>query len=76
MHRAKGLEFDCVAIVGLNDGIVPFKRDLDEASDATEKRRVVERERSLIHVAATRAKRHLYISSSGNLSNIVERKAS
>jgi superfamily I DNA/RNA helicase len=76
MHRAKGLEFDSVAIVGLNDGIVPFKRELDEASDAAEKRRVVERERSLVHVAATRAKRRLYVSSSGNLSNIVERKAS
>jgi superfamily I DNA/RNA helicase len=76
MHRAKGLEFDSVAIVGLNDGIVPFKRELDEASDAAEKRRVVERERSLVHVAATRAKRRLYVSSSGNLSNIVGRKAS
>ena len=76
MHRAKGLEFDSVAIVGLNDGIVPFKRELDEASDAAEKRRVVARERSLVHVAATRAKRRLYVSSSGNLSNIVERKTS
>jgi superfamily I DNA/RNA helicase len=75
MHRAKGLEFDSVAIVGLNDGIVPFKRELNEASDTAEKRRVIERERSLVHVAATRAKRRLYVSSSGILSNIVERKS-
>jgi superfamily I DNA/RNA helicase len=75
MHRAKGLEFDSVAIVGLNEELVPFKRELEEASDAAEKRRVVERERSLVHVAATRAKRRLYVSGAGTLSTIVERKA-
>ena len=75
MHRAKGLEFDSVAIIGLDEGIIPFKRELDEASDAAEKRRVVERERSLLHVAATRAKRRLHISASGTLSTIVQRKA-
>jgi superfamily I DNA/RNA helicase len=74
MHRAKGLEFDSVAIFGLSEGLVPYKRELEEASDAAEKRRVVERERSLVHVAATRAKRRLYVSGAGTLSSIVERK--
>ncbi len=62
MHRAKGLEFEAVAIVGLNSPHVPFKRELEEAPDAASKRRILERERSLVHVAATRAKSHLHAS--------------
>lgn len=62
MHRAKGLEFEAVAIVGLNAPFIPFKRDLEDAPDAASKRRIFERERSLVHVAATRAKSHLHVS--------------
>jgi superfamily I DNA/RNA helicase len=71
MHRAKGLEFDSVAIVGLNEGVVPFKRELDEASDKAEVRKVVERERALLHVAATRARRRLRVSWNGRKASIL-----
>ena len=58
MHRIKGLEFDVVIIAaykGATQYAELFARDEDAGvSDETETA-----ERSLLHVAATRAKRHL-----------------
>jgi superfamily I DNA/RNA helicase len=71
MHRAKGLEFETVAIVGLNDGIVPFQHEMNAAIDPAAKRNVEERERSLVHVAATRAKRYLKVSWSRKKTNLL-----
>jgi superfamily I DNA/RNA helicase len=71
MHRAKGLEFETVAIVCLNDGVVPFRHEVDGAIDAAAKRNVDERERSLVHVAATRAKRYLMVSWSGKKTSLL-----
>ena len=53
VHSAKGLEFDTVFVVGLEDQIFP-------SSYATKK--TMPEERRLFYVAATRAKRHLYLS--------------
>lgn len=58
IHQSKGLEFDCVFIVGVNEKVLPA----DRISLVSE----LEEERRLFFVAITRAKRMLFISSSTN----------
>jgi DNA helicase-2/ATP-dependent DNA helicase PcrA len=53
LHNAKGLEFDMVFIIGLEDGVFPHMRAI-EAGD-------VEEERRLCYVGVTRAQRELYL---------------
>ena len=53
-HSVKGLEFNEVFVVGLEEGIFPHMNSLMESSD-------VEEERRLMYVAITRAKDHLYL---------------
>jgi DNA helicase-2/ATP-dependent DNA helicase PcrA len=54
MHSAKGLEFPVVFIVGMEEGLFPLSRAIDNPDD-------LEEERRLCYVAITRAQRHLYI---------------
>ena len=54
-HASKGLEFEVVFIGGLEEGLFPIMRE-DSNNDS------LEEERRLFYVAATRAKRHLYLS--------------
>ena len=54
IHAVKGLEFDVVFIVGLEEGIFPHINSLMSAND-------IEEERRLCYVAITRAKEKLYI---------------
>lgn len=54
IHAAKGLEFDYVIIVGLQDGVLPNAKSLENASD-------LEEERRLMYVAMTRAKEKLLL---------------
>ncbi|MDO8481903.1 MAG: 3'-5' exonuclease [bacterium] len=53
VHAAKGLEFDAVFIVGLEQGLFPSLRN-DQDRDPEEERR-------LFYVALTRARKHLYL---------------
>ncbi|HYK94484.1 MAG TPA: ATP-dependent helicase [Candidatus Dormibacteraeota bacterium] len=55
-HGTKGLEFDHVAVVGLDDGRFPSARSVAEA---IEPERALEEERRLAYVAWTRARRSL-----------------
>jgi len=55
VHSAKGLEFDCVFITGLEEGLFPHE---NSASDADG----LEEERRLMYVAITRARKRLYLS--------------
>ena len=54
MHNAKGLEYPVVFIVGLEEGLFPSKRSMDEDKG-------VEEERRLCYVAITRAKQELFL---------------
>ena len=55
VHSSKGLEFDCVFITGLEDGIFPHENSLSDAGG-------IEEERRLMYVAITRARQRLYLS--------------
>ena len=57
VHSAKGLEFDCVFITGLEEGLFPHE---NSAAD----RDGLEEERRLMYVAITRARQRLYLSHS------------
>lgn len=57
VHASKGLEFDCVFISGLEDGIFPHENSLTDRDG-------IEEERRLMYVAITRARKRLYLSHS------------
>lgn len=57
VHAAKGLEFNNVFIIGLNDGLFPLSRAIN-SGDPNE----LEEERRLMYVAITRAKKRLFLS--------------
>ena len=57
VHAAKGLEFDCVFITGLEEGLFPHENSLSSTDG-------LEEERRLMYVAVTRARRRLYLSHS------------
>lgn len=54
MHSAKGLEFDTVFSVGMEENIFPSQRSILDESD-------IEEERRLCYVAITRARKKLYL---------------
>jgi superfamily I DNA/RNA helicase len=71
MHRAKGLEFFAVAIPFLSDTAFPPPGALRSGVDAADKEDIVMQYRSLLHVAATRAKRALRVSWSGTVTGLI-----
>ena len=71
MHRAKGLEFLAVAIPFLSEGTFPPAGALRRAVDAADRADMILLYRSLLHVAATRAKKNLRISWAGRPSGIL-----
>ncbi|WP_043630665.1 UvrD-helicase domain-containing protein [Nonomuraea candida] len=60
-RRLKGLEFERVALIGVAEGVVPPP----PPDEPYERARALQRERSILFVACTRARSMLYISHSG-----------
>ncbi len=54
LHSAKGLEFDVVFITGMEEGVFPHSRSLDDPQE-------LEEERRLCYVGMTRARQRLYL---------------
>ncbi|MEV0330769.1 UvrD-helicase domain-containing protein [Micromonospora echinospora] len=66
MHAMKGLEFRCVAVVGVTATAVPFTKEVTPAEvDQAQHDNDLLRERCLLFVASTRAREALYVSWSG-----------
>ncbi len=57
VHAAKGLEFNCVFITGLEEGLFPHENSMSDRDG-------LEEERRLMYVAITRARQRLYLSHS------------
>jgi len=57
VHSAKGLEFDCVFITGMEEGLFPHENAMSDYEG-------LEEERRLMYVAITRARKRLYLSHS------------
>ena len=57
VHAAKGLEFPCVFVVGMEQNLFPHERSLLEGGE--------EEERRLFYVAVTRAKEYLFLTFAG-----------
>ncbi len=54
IHMSKGLEFDAVFVVGVNEGLLPHQMSYHNESE-------IEEERRLMYVAMTRARQELYL---------------
>ncbi len=57
VHSSKGLEFDCVFITGMEEGLFPHENSMTDRDG-------LEEERRLMYVAITRARKRLYLSHS------------
>jgi superfamily I DNA/RNA helicase/mRNA-degrading endonuclease RelE of RelBE toxin-antitoxin system len=71
MHRVKGLEFEYVIVAGVNERIVPLTVSKSATADAFEAAESETRERALLYVAVTRAKRGVLITSHGTKSPLL-----
>lgn len=71
MHRVKGLDFDHVIIASMNDSLVPL-----EISEKSDEKQIEDekllKEKSLVFVAATRAKKSLLVTSYGAKSTLLK----
>jgi DNA helicase-2/ATP-dependent DNA helicase PcrA len=54
LHQAKGLEYDAVFMIGMEEGLLPHSRSLESTADTEEERR-------LCYVGMTRARKRLYM---------------
>ncbi len=59
LHCAKGLEFPVIFVVGLEEGLLPWHRALEDKAE-------LEEERRLFYVGMTRAKERLFLSFAAN----------
>lgn len=66
MHAMKGLEFQAVAVIGVEQGLVPQPAAITaESEDAVTHAQDLQRERCVLFAACTRARDHLFVSGTG-----------
>jgi AAA domain/UvrD-like helicase C-terminal domain len=66
MHAMKGLEFQAVAAIGVEQGLVPASAAVTpQTEDAAAHAQDLQRERCVLFVACTRVRDHLYVSGTG-----------
>ena len=70
MHRVKGLEFDLVLVVSVNEGLVPLEVTL-ASDDPVERATTDMEERCLLYVALTRARKQALMMSYGKSSHFL-----
>ena len=58
LHLAKGLEYPVVFIIGLEEGLLPHQRAIDDDNESHDE---MEEERRLFYVGMTRAEKRLYL---------------
>lgn len=73
MHRAKGLEFKAVAIVGCDLGLLPLRSVLDSILDSADRALFVEQERNLLYVALTRAREQVLVTHTSRPSALLDK---
>ena len=61
MHRAKGLEFKAVLVMGCDDKLLPMRSVMGRLSDAADRDAFVEQEQRLLYVACTRGRERLLV---------------
>ncbi|MDB5744713.1 MAG: UvrD/REP helicase [Polaromonas sp.] len=61
LHASKGLEWPHVVLAGVNEGLLPFKLDDDDGSNADSIALRLQEERRLMYVGITRAQRTLAV---------------
>jgi hypothetical protein len=72
MHAMKGLEFQAVAVIGVERGLVPDQATITpEGEDPVAYAQDLQRERCVLFVACTRAREQLYVSGTGELSTFL-----
>ena len=70
MHGAKGMEFTHAILMGVGKNLMPQRFRLKDLSDE-DVRQALQRERSLLYVAASRARDELVITSTGERSELL-----
>ncbi|MDE0102343.1 MAG: AAA family ATPase [Bryobacterales bacterium] len=75
MHRVKGLEFERVAVVSANAGVLPLTHAIRGATDDGVLEEAEIQERALLYVAASRAKQELLVLSHGTPSPFLATQA-
>jgi len=77
MHAMKGLEFQAVAVIGVERGLVPEPATITpESEDPAAYAQDLQRERCVLFVACTRARDHLYVSGTGQPSTFLPARES
>ena len=72
MHAAKGTEYRAVAVLALDQDIVPLEGRLISANDEARLDEIMNTERHLLYVAASRARDHLWLSGVAPVSEFLQ----
>ncbi len=72
MHFAKGLEFRAVGVMACDDEVIPLQERIESVADESDLEDVYSTERHLLYVACTRARDHLFVTSTEPASEFLE----